>query len=99
MKQKDSLDIDYSRNEGGLGNQFFPEKRSSDVSFGPYRETSVSKIPPPTKKSISFGLGIPIRDILRSSEMTDRRPCPQGWAYFRVPSCSTETCQAQTNRK
>ena len=28
---------------------FFPEKRSFDVSLGPYRETSVSKIPLPKK--------------------------------------------------
>ena len=35
---------------------FFPEKRSLDVSLGPYRETSVSKIPipPPKKNLISF---------------------------------------------
>ena len=46
-KPKDSLDIDYSRNEGRLANRFFPEKRSLDVSLGPYLETSVSKIPPP----------------------------------------------------
>ena len=29
---------------------FFPKKRSLDVSLGPHRETSVSKIPPPPKK-------------------------------------------------
>ena len=60
-KPKDSLDIDYSRNEGRLGNRFFPEKRSLDVSLGPYRETSVSKIPtppPPSQKNlISFRTG------------------------------------------
>ena len=57
-KPKDSLDIDYSRNEERLGNRFFPEKRSLDVSLGPYRETSVSKIPtPPQKKLISFRTG------------------------------------------
>ena len=57
-KPKDSLDIDYSRNEGRLANRFFPEKRSLDVSLGPYRETSVSKIPPPQKKKrISFRTG------------------------------------------
>ena len=56
---KDSLDIDYSRNEGRLANRFFPEKRSLDVSLRPYRETSVSKIPtpPPKKKIISFRTG------------------------------------------
>ena len=54
-KGKDSLDTDYPRNEGRPANRFFPEKRSLDVSLGPYRETSVSKISlPPRKKSISF---------------------------------------------
>ena len=59
-KPKDSLDIDYSRNEGRLANRFFPEKRSLDVALGPYRETSVSKIPTPPprkKKLISFRTG------------------------------------------
>ena len=58
-KPKDSLDIDYSRNDGKLANRFFPEKRSLDVSLGPCRETSVSKIPPtpPKKKLISFRTG------------------------------------------
>ena len=99
-KPKDSLGIDYSINEGRLANRFFPKKRSLDVSLGPYRETSVSKSPPP-KKEISFfsdWLGL-FEICFRSSEMTDPRPCPRGWAYFRVPSCSTETCQAQTNSK
>ena len=54
-KPKDSLDIDYSRNEKKLANQFFPEKRSLDVSLGPYRETSVFKIP--TQNLISFRTG------------------------------------------
>ena len=103
-KQKDSLDIDYSRNEGRLANRLFPEKRSLDVSLGPYRETSVSKIrtpPPPQKKKIDFfsDWASLFEICFRSSEMTDPRPCPRGWAYFRVPSCSTETCQAQTNSK
>ena len=34
-KPKDSLDTDYSRNEGRLANRFFSEKRSLDVSLGP----------------------------------------------------------------
>ena len=64
-KPKNSLDIDYSRNEGRLANRFFSQKRSLDVSLGPYQETPVSKIPPPPlKKLISFGLGRPIRDML-----------------------------------
>ena len=36
-KPKDSLDIDYQRNEGRLTNQFSPEKRYLDVSLGPHR--------------------------------------------------------------
>ena len=92
----------YSRNEGRLANRFFPEKRSLDVSLGPYRATSVSKIPtpPPPKKIAFFSDWASLFEIcFRSSEMTDPRPCPRAWAYFRVPSCSMETCQAQTNSK
>ena len=47
MKPKDSLDIDYSRNEGRLANRFFPEKRSLDVP----------NPSPPQKKLISFRTG------------------------------------------
>ena len=57
--------------------------------------------PPPSKKEIDFfsdWVGL-LEICFRSSEVTDPRPCPRGWAYFRVPSCSTETCQAQTNNK
>ena len=53
-KPKDSLGIDYLINEGRLANRFFPKKRSLDVSLGPYRETSVSKPPPPPKKNPKF---------------------------------------------
>ena len=56
-KPKDSLDTDYPRNEGRLANRFFPEKRSLDVSLGPYQETSVSKIPL-QKKLISIRIGL-----------------------------------------
>ena len=53
----------YTRSQkihwGRLANLIFPEKRSLDVSLGPYRETSVSKIPtpPPKKNLISFRTG------------------------------------------
>ena len=50
-KLKGSLNIDYPRNEGRLANQSFPEKRSLDVSLGPYQGTSVCL------KSISFRTG------------------------------------------
>ena len=92
MKPKDSLDIDYK--------SIFPEKRSLDVSLGPYRETSVSKSPPPKKKNwFLFGLRRPIGDMLSIFRDDRSTPCPQEWAYFRVPSCSTDTCQAQTDNK
>ena len=56
--------------------------------------------PPPQKKIDFFSDWASLFEIcFRSSEMTDLRPCPRGWAYFRVLSCSTETCQAQTNSK
>ena len=41
------------RNVERLANRCFPEKRSLDVSLGPYQEMSVSNPPPPQKKSIS----------------------------------------------
>ena len=54
--------------------------------------------PPPQKKKFDFfsDWASLFEICFRSSEMTDPRPCPRGWAYFRVPLCSTETCQAQT---
>ena len=99
-KPKDSLDIDYSRNERRLAHRFFPEKRSLDVSLGPTEKHQYPKSQPPKKKIDFFSDWESLFEIcFRSSEMTDPRPCPRGWAYFRVPSCSTETCQAQTNSK
>ena len=64
----------------------FPEKRSLDVSFlGPYRETSVSKIPPPPLKKDFFSNWIGLFEIcFRSSKMTDPRPGPTGWAYLGI---------------
>ena len=61
-KPKDSCDIDYPRNEERLANRFFHDQRSLEVSLGPYRETSVSKIN--WKNRFLLGLGSPIRDIL-----------------------------------
>ena len=94
-----TLDNDYPRNEGRLANRFFRKKTSLDVSLGPCRVTSVSKIPPPPKKKVDFfsdWVGL-FEICFRSSEVTDPRPCPREWAYFRVPSRSTKTCQTQTN--
>ena len=100
-KPKDPLDTDYPRNEGRLANRFFPKKCSLDVSLGPYRETSVSKIPFPPPKKIDFlsdWLGL-FEICFRFSKMTDPRPCTTGWAYFKALSRSTKTCQAQINNK
>ena len=49
-KPKDSLDIDYSKNEERLANRFFPQKPPLDASLRLCRETSVSKMPPPPPK-------------------------------------------------
>ena len=75
---------------------FFLKKPSLDVSLGPYRETSVSKIPLSQKIDfVSDWVGL-FEICFLSSKMTDPRPCPTGWAYFRALSRSTKTCQAQT---
>ena len=63
-KPIDSLDTNYPRYEGRLANRFFLKKCSLDVSLGPYRETSVSKIPLSKKSRFLFGLGRPIRNML-----------------------------------
>ena len=76
----------------------FPKKRSLDVFLGPYRETSVSKIPPPPKKKIDFfsdWVSL-FETCFRSSMITDPRPCPTGWEAL---SRSTKTCQAQISNK
>ena len=54
---KNSLDTDYPRNEGSLANGVFSRKTFFGRFFGPYRETSVSKIPLPPPKSISCRIG------------------------------------------
>ena len=94
-KPKDSLDIDYSRNEGRLANRFFPR----NVLWMFLSDPTEKRQYPKSQKKIDFFLDwASLFEIcFRFSEMTDPRPCPRGWAYFRVPSCSTETCQAQTN--
>ena len=82
-KPKGSLDTDYPRNEGRFANRFFSRNVFLDVSLGPYRETSASKIPLPQKKiRFLFRLGSIFEICFRSSKMTGSRPCPTGWAYF-----------------
>ena len=91
-KPKDSLDIDYSRNEARLANRFFPRNLLWTFLWDPAEKRQYPKFqPPPQKKNIDFfsdWVGL-FEICFRSSEMTD----PRGWVYFRVPSCSTETCQ------
>ena len=54
-KPKDSLDTD----------DLFLKKSSLDVSLGPYRETSVFKVPLlPKKNRFLFRLGRPVRNML-----------------------------------
>ena len=69
--------------------------------WDPTEKRQYSKSPPPPKKKIDFVTDwVGLSEIcFRSSEVTDPRPCSRGWAYFRVPSRSTKTCQAQTNNK
>ena len=61
VQPKDSLDIDYPRNEGRLANRFFPEKRSLDVSLGPSFPTEKRQYPnPPKRNRFLLELGRPI---------------------------------------
>ena len=84
---------------------FFSRNVLSMFLWDPTETRNVSiqnshSFPPLQKKIDFFSDWVGLFEIcFRSSEMTDPRPCPRGWAYFRVPSCSTETCQAQTNNK
>ena len=66
-KPKDSLNIDYSRNEGKAANQFFSQETFFGRFFGTLpRNVSIqnSSLPPPQKKTFLFGLGRLIRDML-----------------------------------
>ena len=104
-KPKDSLDIDYSRNEERLANRFFLRNVLWVFLWDPTKKRQYPKSqppPPPQKKTIFdfFSDWASLFEIcFRSFEMTDLQPCPRGWVYFRVSSCSTETCQAQINSK
>ena len=84
-KWKDSLDTDYPRNKRRLANRFFLKKCFLDVSLGPYRETSVTKIPLPPKRFDFFSDWVGLFEIcFRSSKKTDPRPCPTGLAYLEL---------------
>ena len=73
---------------------FFPRNVLWMFLSDPTEKRQYPKSHPPPQKKIDFFLDwASLFEIcFRSSEMTDPRPCPRGWAYFRVPSCSTETC-------
>ena len=64
------------------------------------RNVSIQNPPPPQKKVDFFPDWVGLFEIcFQSSKMTDPRPCPTGWTYFRALSRSTKTCQAPTNNK
>ena len=78
---------------------------SRETFFGRFfgtlpRNASIQNSPSPLQKIDFFSDWVGLFEMcFRSFEMIDPRPCPRGWAYFRVSSCSTETCQTQTNNK
>ena len=101
-KAKDSLDTDYPRNEGRLANRFFPRNVLWMFLWDPTLKRQYLKSPPPRKKKKIdfFSDWVGHFDIcFRYSKMTEPRPCPTGWAYFKALSRSTKTCQAQINNK
>ena len=99
-KPKDSLDNDYPRNEGRLANRFFPRNVLCMFLRDPTVKRQYPKSPPPPKKIDFFSDWVGQFDIcFRYSKMTEPRPCPTGWAYFKALSRSTKTCRAQINNK
>ena len=74
--EKDSLDIDYPRNEGSLANLFFPEERS--FLWNPTKKCQYPKSTPPPNKKIDFSPDWVFEICFQSSEMRDPRPCPRG---------------------
>ena len=81
-KPKDSLDIDYPRNEGRLANRFFPRNVCWMFLWDPTVKRQYPKSPPaplpPQKNRFLFGLGRPIRNMLsifqydRSTTLSNR---------------------------
>ena len=90
-KPKDSLDTDYPRNEGRLANQFFARNVLWKFLWDPTEKRQYPKFPSPQIDFCPDWVGL-FEICFRSSEMTDPRPCPLRWAYFRVPWCSMKTC-------
>ena len=75
---------------------FFPKKHF----FGTLPRNVSVQNPLPQKKFDFFSDWVGLFETcFRSSKMTDPRPCPTGWAYFRALSCSAKTSQAHTNNK
>ena len=94
QEKREDLQIDFSR-ATFFGRFLGTLPRNVSIQNSP------SPSPPPKKKNIDFfsdWVGL-FEICFRSSEMTDPRPCPRRWLYFRVPSPSTKTRQAQTNNK
>ena len=75
---------------GKTRKSIFPDKRSLEVSLGPYRYPNPPPPPPPPplkkkRKNDFFSNWIGLFEIcFRSSKMTDPRPCPTGWSYLEI---------------
>ena len=82
QEMREDLQIDFSQ-ETFFG--FFFGTLTWNVSI---------QSPPPPKKIDFFSDWVGLFEIcFRSSKMTDPRPCPTGWAYFKTLSRSTKTCR------
>ena len=86
------------KKRGKTCKSIFPQKHFLIFLWDPTLKRQYPKSPPPPpKKNLDW---VDLFEIcLRSSKMTDPRPCPTGWANFKALSCSTKTYQAQINNK
>ena len=84
-KGKVSLDNDYPKNEERLANRLFP--RNVLWTFPFWNLTEKRQYPksplPPKNDFLSNWIGL-FEICVRSSKMTDPRPCPTGWAYLEI---------------
>ena len=70
---------------GKTRKSIFPDKRSLEVSLGPYRYPNPPPPPQKKRKNDFFSNWIGLFEIcFRSSKMTDPRPCPTGWSYLEI---------------
>ena len=84
-KGKDSLDTDYPRNEERLANRLFPRNVLWTFPFWDLTEKRQYPKSPLPPKNDFFSKWIGLFEIcVRSSKMTDPRPCPTGWAYLEI---------------